>query len=125
MLNKTGGEGYSELFHIGIGDAITGMDIGMIKPGTVEGDVYADRNDNGTQDGGERGLTGVTVRLVEETEGEAFRAEIGEDGHFIFDAVMPGRYCLEYRLPGNAVFARLVSGGNVISKAEVFIEAIL
>ena len=110
ILNRTGGEGYSEPFTVELGAAITGMDIGMIKPGTVEGDVYADRNDNGVQDSGERGLKGVTVRLVEETEGEAFRAEIGEDGHFIFDAVMPGRYYVEYILPDDSVFARSMTG---------------
>ena len=110
ILNRTGGEGYSMPFTVELGAEITGMDIGMIKPGTVEGDVYADRNDNGSQDSGERGLTGVTVRLVEETEGEAFRAEIGEDGHFIFDAVMPGRYYVEYILPEGAVFARSMAG---------------
>ena len=110
ILNRTGGEGYSEPFTVELGAAITGMDIGMIKPGTVEGDVYADRNDNGVQDSGERGLTGVTVRLVEETEGEAFQAEIGEDGHFIFDAVMPGRYYVEYILPDDSVFARTMAG---------------
>ena len=110
ILNRTGGEGYSEPFTVELGATITGMDIGMIKPGTVEGDVYADRNDNGIQDSGERGLAGVTVRLVEETEGEAFRAEIGEDGHFLFDAVMPGRYFVEYILPDGAVFARTMAG---------------
>lgn len=110
ILNRTGGEGYSMPFSVELGAEITGMDIGMIKPGTVEGDIYADRNDNGIQDSGERGLAGVTVRLVEETEGEAFRAEIGEDGHFVFDAVMPGRYYVEYILPDGAVFARSMAG---------------
>lgn len=114
ILNRTGGEGYSEPFTVELGAEITGMDIGMIRPGTVEGDVYADRNDNGTQDGGERGLTGIIVRLVEETEGEAFRAKIGEDGHFLFDAVMPGKYYVEYILPDGAVFARNM--GNTLQE---------
>ena len=115
ILNRTGGEGYSETFFLSLGEKRTGMDIGMIQPGKVEGVVFADKNDNGIRDDGENGLPGVIVSLVSEEGEEAFRAEIGEDGKFLFDAVMPGRYCLEYRLPGNAVFARLVSGGNVIS----------
>ena len=90
------------------------MDIGMIRPGTVRGSVFADRNDNGIRDDGENGLTGVTVRLMGE-EGETFSAEIGEDGTYLFDAVMPGTYTLEYTLPDNAVFARNTSGGNTIS----------
>ncbi len=114
ILNKTGGEGYSELFPVQIGDLITGMDIGMIKPGTVEGDVFADRNDNGLRDAGENGLPGVTVRLVSEDGEEAFRAEIGEDGHYIFDAVMPGRYYVDYILPENTLIAKTAEGGNRI-----------
>ena len=115
VLNKTGGEGYSELFTVGIADTVTGMDIGMIKPGTVEGAVFADRNDNGVRDAGEDGLPGVTVRLVSEEGEEAFRAEIGEDGQYLFDAVMPGRYYVEYIMPENAVIARTAENGNRIS----------
>lgn len=114
ILNKTNGEGYSETIHLDLKEKKTGMDIGMIQPGTVTGSVFADRNDNGIRDNGENGLKGVTVRLMGE-EGEAFRAEIGEDGTYLFDAVMPGDYHLEYVLPENAVFARVTNGGNTIS----------
>ena len=114
VLNKTGGEGYSEPVTVGIADRITGMDIGMIKPGTVEGDVFADLNDNGIRDAGENGLPGVTVRLVSEEGEEAFRAEIGEDGHYLFDAVMPGRYYVEYVMPDNALTAKTADNGNRI-----------
>ncbi len=115
ILNRTAGSGYSETFRVDLGAKLTGMDIGMILPGTVKGTVFADRNDNGLRDGGENGMTGTTVRLVSETEGEAFRAEIGENGSFLFDAVMPGRYYLEYTLPEYGVFARVKNGGNQIS----------
>ena len=115
ILNRTNGEGYSEVFHLGLKENKTGMDIGMIQPGTVRGSVFADKNDNGVRDEGENGLPGVTVRLMSEEEGEAFIAEIGADGNYLFDAVMPGTYYLEYTLPENAVFARVTNGGNTIS----------
>ena len=116
IVNGNGGEGFSGTFFLALGENRTDMDIGMIRPGTVEGSIFADRNDNGIRDDGENGLPGVVVRLVDEENGEeAFRAEIGEDGKYLFDAVMPGRYHLEYILPENAVFARTVSGGNTIS----------
>ena len=76
--------------------------------------MFADRNDNGVRDSGENGLKGVVVRLMGE-DGEAFRAEIGDDGNYLFDAVMPGSYYLEYTLPENAVFARVKKKGNTIS----------
>ena len=119
ILNRTGGQGYSELFRVELGASVTGRDIGMIRPGTVRGAVFADRNDNGIRDAGEDGLTGVKVRLMSETEGEAFNAEIGTDGAFLFDAVMPGRYYLEYMLPERAVFARITNGGNQITEMQI------
>ena len=114
ILNRNNGEGYSDLFYLALGENRTGMDIGMIQPGTVTGSVFADLNDNGVRDEGENGLPGVTVKLMSD-EGEAFSAEIGEDGKYLFDAVMPGRYWVEYDLPENAVFARTAEGGNTVT----------
>ena len=119
ILNRTGGAGYSEAFRVELGTDVRGMDIGMIRPGTVKGTVFADLNDNGIQDAGEGGLTGTAVRLInEEDGGEAFRGEIGGDGSFLFDAVMPGRYYVQYDLPEDGVFARIREGGNQISGQE-------
>ena len=114
ILNRTGGEGYTEPFAVALGEKITGKDIGMIRPGTVRGSVFADANDNGLRDAGEAGLPGVIVRLMGE-DGEAFRAVIDETGSFLFDAVMPGTWTLEYELPENAVFAQTPAGGNTIT----------
>ncbi len=114
IRNLNFGEGYSDPFQVEMGAQLTGMDIGMIRPGTVQGTVFADLNDNGIRDAGENGLAGVTVRLMNEEMEEAFAAEIGADGQFLFDAVMPGKYTLEYELPEGAVFARTAEGGNRI-----------
>ena len=112
MLNLNGGEGYSEPFQVPLGEAVSGMDAGMILPATVKGEVFADRNDNGKRDAGEDGLAGTAVRLMSEN-GEEFSALIPSDGGFLFDAVMPGRYYLEYELPEGAIFA-LEGGDNQI-----------
>ena len=114
ILNRTNGEGYSEPFTLGLKENRTGMDIGMIRPGMIQGYVFADKNDNGLKDPDENGLPGVTVRLIGE-DGEAFSTEIGIEGSWLFDAVMPGTYHLEYTLPENAIFATVTAGGNTIS----------
>jgi len=122
MLNLTGGEGYSEAFDVPLGTDVTGKDAGMIRPATVRGTVYADTNDNGTMDSGETGMVGATVRLIS-AEGEAaFEAVIGEDGAFLFDAVMPGEYALNYMLPADTVFAtgNTVTGENGTATGETF-----
>ena len=115
--NLGGGEGESSPFRVESGDRLKGLDIGMILPGTVEGVVFADRNDDGIMQADEGGLSGAVVKLMSE-EGENFRVVIGADGRFVFDAVMPGRYYLAYELPAGAVFASVpntISGGNTIT----------
>ena len=114
MVNQGGGAGRSNAFEVTIGQSVTGMDVGMILPGTVQGTVFADANDNGMMDEGEAGLVGAEVRLMDEN-GEWFCAVIGEDGGFCFDAVMPGRYYLRYSLPERGAFARTERSGNTIT----------
>ena len=114
ILNRTGGDGYSESFEVPLGIDVLGKDAGMIRPAKVSGRVFADLNDNGLQDSGEGGLSGAAVRLMGE-EGEVFSASIGENGDFLFDAVMPGNYYLSYELPAGGIFAQTVSGGNTVS----------
>lgn len=103
--NLSGGKGASDAFSLTLGENRTGMDCGMILPGIVQGELFADANDNGVQDSGETGLTGAVVKLMDES-GEVFSAVIGADGRFCFDAVMPGTYQVAYQLPEDAVFAK-------------------
>ncbi len=114
VINTGDGAGETAVFELPLGESRENMDIGMILPGVVQGRVFADRNDNGLMDEGEGGLVGTVVRLMDES-GEWFAAEIGEDGLFRFDAVMPGRYYLRYELPQRGVFATKTDGGNTIA----------
>lgn len=102
FINQGDGLGSTDSFTVPMGASLTGMDIGQILPGTVQGSVFADANDNGVQDAQEAGLAGTVVTLMGE-EGAAFTATIGQDGAFCFDAVMPGRYCLQYAFPDNGI----------------------
>ena len=114
FVNTGDGKGQTEPFAVSMGAQITGMDIGQILPGTVQGEVFADANDNGLMDADESGFVDTVVRLMSE-EGEHFAATIAEDGAFIFDAVMPGRYYLQYDFPGESMAASIAEGGNTIS----------
>ena len=114
MLNLTGGTGQSEPFFLALGENRQQMDAGMILPGTVQGSVFADSNDNGLQDEGEAGFAGAVVQLMSES-GAVFEATLDETGAYLFDAVMPGRYYVRYELPGEAVFSSVQSGGNTLT----------
>ena len=113
FLNIGDGRGQTELFPVALGESLT-KDVGMILPGTVQGSVFADANDNGLWDEGEGGFEGAAVRLMDEN-GEVFAAQLGADGAFCFDAVMPGRYYLRYELPEGSAFSRVTSGGNTVA----------
>lgn len=114
IVNTGAGTGESALLELPLGESLSGMDIGMIRPGVVEGSVFMDVNDNGIQDEAEAGFVGTKVSLMDEN-GEVFSAALDETGLFRFDAVMPGRYYLRYQLPEDSVFARKVNGGNTLT----------
>ena len=106
--------GVSVPFDLAMGENLTGMNAGMIKPAKVSGVVFADKNDNGLRDAGEMGLTGAVVTLM---QGDAAvdSTVIPADGKFVFDPVLPGEYYLSYTLPEEAFFASVVKGGNQLT----------
>ncbi len=113
MLTQNDGTGKSRIIHVGMGEDVERAGVSMIVPAKVSGEFFADDNDNGLKDKGEKGLEGAVVRLMNE-EGEAFSLTIGEDSAFCFNAVIPGRFYLEYELPEHGVFAANVPGGNTL-----------
>ena len=108
------GMGLSRIIQVRIGENVTGAGIAMIVPAVVTGTAFADENDNGLQDDGEKGMTGMIVRLMNDG-GEVFSRTISQDGTFRFSAVHPGRYYLQYELPSNAAFAPEAKGGHAVS----------
>ena len=114
MQTLPSGLGQSRVITLTMGQNMDNADIGMIVPATVSGVVFADGNDNGLQDGGEKGLEGVIVRLMNDS-GEVSSLTVDKNGVFKFNAVLPGQYYLQYELPANAVYAPVVSGGNAMA----------
>ena len=114
MQTLADGTGLSTVLTLEMGGDIKNAGIGMIEPAKVSGVVFADDNDNGKQDKNEKGLKGVTVRLMSE-KGEAAAITLDGSGEFNFNAVLPGKYYLRYELPGDAVFSPVKKNGNAIS----------
>lgn len=119
MTNRGGGQGSTDVFFLPMDTEMTGMDAGMIIPGTVTGTVFVDDNDNGIRDAGENGLTSVIVTLEDESGSVIFTANPREDGSFVFDAVMPGNYRVCYELPERGVFANGTTLDDS-TKTEIF-----
>ena len=100
---------------IAMGEALTGVNAGMLPASTVSGVFFHDVNDNGLRDENEIGMLGAEVRLVSE-DGEIDLTQTpAEDGTYFFDGVMPGRYTLHYLLKEHCEMAKVVEGGNTVA----------
>ncbi|MDO5308038.1 MAG: SdrD B-like domain-containing protein [Planctomycetia bacterium] len=73
---------------VGYGQHGYHYDFGELKLGSIAGNVYEDRNDNGIIDNGEAGIAGVTIELYQ-WDGASYvkiaETQTDEDGSYLFD----------------------------------------
>ncbi len=111
------GYGISDPIEIAMAQEMTNVNAGMLPAGTVSGILFHDQNDNGVQDEGEYGLNTATVRLLS-SDGEIdLVRSVDENGHYLFDGVMPGDYTITFQLPENTEIAQVAQGGNTLENA--------
>ncbi len=82
----------------------TGLGIGAIETGSVEGMIWHDLNSNGLQDAGEAGFAGAAVMLYNETNGVDRKVSSDENGVYHFDRLAEGEYALTVTLPDGVMF---------------------
>jgi parallel beta-helix repeat protein len=76
-------------------------------PNTINGTVYNDTNENGTQDSGESGKSGVTVTLYKSTDATfgsdtvSATTTTASDGTYSFSGVTQGNYFVSITKPTN------------------------
>lgn len=64
-----------------------------IPPASLSGYAFVDANDNGTRDGGETGISGVTIRLLDANGNPTGQTTTTTDtGFYTFTGLMPGKY---------------------------------
>ncbi len=72
-----------------------------IAPATISGYVYHDRSDDGKRDGGEEGIAGTTVSLID-TSGKVVATAVTDvNGRYEFKGIVPGVYRLLESQPNN------------------------
>ncbi|MAS37945.1 MAG: hypothetical protein CL610_28380, partial [Anaerolineaceae bacterium] len=87
-------------------------DAGMYQYASLGDRVWEDTNDNGIQDGGENGYSGVTVTLYDGDDNEIDTTTTDGDGLYLFDDLVPGDYYVVFTLPTDYVFSRLDEGAD-------------
>ncbi len=99
----TGTTGESHPVQLSMGDAVTDLHVGGIRPGMLGDTVWIDENGNGWQDYGEPPLSGVKVVLLalqaDGSETEAASALSDEYGFYRLDNLRPGLYRIRVELP--------------------------
>jgi subtilisin-like proprotein convertase family protein len=105
------GTGRTDQFAVVAGQIDSSRDAGLV--GTYVGDrVFGDTNHNGIQDGGESGITGVTVRLLNSGNATVGTTTTGANGFYRFLVTTAGNYSVEFVLPAGFTFSPQDQGGN-------------
>lgn len=94
------------------GQSITTVDAGLFQGATIGDRVWNDLNENGIQDPGESGISGVTVRLLDENGNVLQTTQTGPNGLYSFTNLVPGVYQVEFVLPSGFVFSPPNQGGD-------------
>ncbi|MBX7240394.1 MAG: carboxypeptidase regulatory-like domain-containing protein [Bacteroidia bacterium] len=81
--------------------------------GSIGDFVWNDLNQNGVQDAGEPGISGVTVTLINVSTGVVLTTETNAFGYYIFNDLSAGTYDLVFSgLPAGYVFTSTNAGSN-------------
>ena len=90
--------GRTAVFGVPDGVTTTHVDAGFFAAASVGDRVWDDTNANGIQDGGEPGLDGVTVELLEGASVVRTTVTSG-GGAYVFDNLVPGFYRIHFTAP--------------------------
>jgi protocatechuate 3,4-dioxygenase beta subunit len=73
----------------------TGMDFGNFQLASVSGEAFSDVNGNGSLDGGEPGIAGVTINLLD-SSGNVVQSTLTDgNGDFSFAGIGPGTFSVQ------------------------------
>lgn len=76
--------------------------------------VWLDANRNGVQDNGERGIGGVTVKLLDENQAVITTTTTDANGNYLFDGLSAGTYSIQVTPPRWFRITRSNAGGDTM-----------
>ena len=130
-VGTAGGDGnINDVFgDIGLGNGFTATGYNFAETittppgqGAVTGVVWLDQNRDATLDGGEPGVGGVTVQLVDSGNNVVGSAVTGPDGHYTINGIAPGIYTVRQLQPGGYGSSTPNSIGAVAVVADTVTE---
>ncbi len=105
------------LLTLGDGENNTAQDFGYVGQGSIGDRVWLDVDGDGTPDGGEPGINGLTVQLDVDLNGDGTvdyttTTTTGADGAYQFDKLPPGDYTITVTPPSGSTNTGDPDGGN-------------
>jgi LPXTG-motif cell wall-anchored protein len=94
------------------------VDFGNCPYGRIEGLKFLDEDGDGAQDAAESGLEGVEITLVGLDVDIIAITTTGEDGSFVFNDLIPGRYVVSETVPPDYYFTRPIRVEVVVGAGE-------
>ncbi len=94
-------------------------DAGIVNKVSMGDYVWLDTNGNGVQDGGEAGVAGVPVKLVNVDTGAVLTSATDSTGYYGFGNLQPGNYYVEFTQPTGYSFTQPLAAGNTATDSNV------
>ncbi|MFN7715049.1 MAG: SdrD B-like domain-containing protein, partial [Pseudanabaenaceae cyanobacterium] len=88
------------------------LDAGLYQLASIGDRVWLDSNANGIQDGGESGLAGITVNLLDGNGNTVTTATTDANGNYGFSGLNPGQYQVQFVAPTGYVFSNPDAGAD-------------
>ncbi|NKC29403.1 SdrD B-like domain-containing protein [Falsiroseomonas selenitidurans] len=107
--------GRTGLVNLQSGETDNTVDGGLVRLVSLGDKVFDDLDNDGIQDGGEPGISGITVRLLSADGATVLDSTTTDaDGLYSFDGLRPGDYRVEFVAPADRAFAKKDQGGDAL-----------
>jgi len=99
---------------------LTDVDAGIVTLSSIGDFVFEDNNANGIQDGGESGVAGATVTLLDDAGNPVGTPQTtGADGLYQFTGLLPATYVVQVDAPAGTVFTAQGAGADPALDSDV------
>lgn len=102
----------SDYFTVISGDMKCDIDGGFHSKATMGDNVWYDENQNGLQDAGEQGVSGVVISAYDKNDMMFWQDVSNQDGEFYMDGLSSGEYYLKFDPPSGYTFTYPDAGDN-------------
>lgn len=94
-------------------------DAGLVPLASIGDRVWLDANNNGIQDSGETGMSGITVNLYRSGDTTPYRTTTTDgSGNYLFGLLPPGDYFVEFVLPPGRIFSPQNAGADPAADSD-------